>query len=107
MAFGSNLSQQDDFQRSAMIKQDVKNNMDEPAVEILNSKDDKVWRGTIKAWTEEQIIKLNKAVALFGNNWELISKYVGRSKDACGKKLKYVSRNNETEWTDVEIELLK
>ncbi len=51
-----------------MIKQDVQNNMDQPAVEILNSKDDKVWRGTIKAWTDEQIIKLNEAVALFGNN---------------------------------------
>jgi hypothetical protein len=81
--------------------------MDELVVESLNSKDDEVWRGTVNAWTDEQIIKLNEAVALFGNNWELVSKYVGRSKDACAKKNKYVSRNNENEWTDVEIELLK
>ena len=44
--------------------------MDELVVESLNSKDDEVWRGTVNAWTDEQIIKLNEAVALFGNNWE-------------------------------------
>ena len=57
--------------------------MDELVVESVNSKDDVALKGSFKAWTDEQIVKLNEAVALFRNNWELISKSVGRSKEAC------------------------
>ena len=57
--------------------------MDELVVEGVNSKDDVALKGSFKAWTDEQIVKLNEAVALFRNNWELISKSVGRSKEAC------------------------
>ena len=81
--------------------------MDELVVESPNNQDDVAMKSRLKSWTDDQIIKLNEAVALFGNSWELISKYVGRSRDACAKKYKYVSKNNEKEWTDVEIELLK
>ena len=66
-----------------MIKKDGQNSIDELVVESVHSKDDVAMNGRFKAWTDEQIVKLNEAVALFRNNWELISKSVGRSKEAC------------------------
>ncbi len=87
-----------------MIKQDGQISKDELVVESLNIKDDVASKGRFKAWKDQETVKLNEAVEMFGNNWELISKSVGRSKDACVKRYQ---RNKEKEWTDVEIELLK
>ena len=78
-----------------MIKQDGQYSTDELVVESLKSKDDLALRGRFTAWTDEQIVKLNEAVALFGNNWESVSKYVGRSKEGCAKKYKYVAKDRE------------
>jgi hypothetical protein len=83
MEFISNISQQDAFKTCAIIKQDVKNQIDKLVVESLNSKDDEVWIDKYTFWTNEQIVKLSEAIKLFGHNWELISKYVGRSSKAC------------------------
>jgi hypothetical protein len=47
--------------------------MDELVVESVNSKDDVALKSRLMTWTDDQIVKLNEAVALFGNNWELVS----------------------------------
>jgi hypothetical protein len=62
-----------------MIKQDGQNSADKLAVKSINSKDNLALRGSLTYWTDEEIVKLNEAVELFGNNWELVSKHVGRS----------------------------
>ena len=72
--------------------------MNELVVENLNNKDDMASKGVFLSWTDEQIVKLNEAVAFSGNKRnkrELISKYVGRSKEACAKKYKYVAKERE------------
>ncbi len=95
MAFGSSLSQQDTINTSAMFKQDGLNSRNELVVENLNNKVHAASKGIFLSWTDEQIVKLNEAVALFGNNWESVSKYVGRSKEGCAKKYKYVAKDRE------------